>query len=108
MDEGFIFGSFVSIWDMNKNETMRIGIGMCRGLLVVPIYGPCGMENYIVVLIEVVNEDSEQWKLFCLVPSVTYCRSTVGIEAFWPCKYMSMNDEEVAMVREQCHVIVYG
>jgi hypothetical protein len=83
MDEGFIFGSFVSIWDANKNETMRIGIRMCRDLLVVPIYGPCD----IVVLIEVVNEDSEQWKILCLVPSVIYCRSTVGVKVFWPYKY---------------------
>jgi hypothetical protein len=28
---------------------------MCKDLLVVPIYGPCGVENCIVVWIEVVN-----------------------------------------------------
>jgi hypothetical protein len=32
----------------------------------------------------------------------------VGIKVFWPYKYLSMNDEEVVMVRDQCHVIVDG
>jgi hypothetical protein len=32
----------------------------------------------------------------------------VGIEAFWPYKYMLMNDEEVVMVKDQCHMIVDG
>ncbi len=32
----------------------------------------------------------------------------MGVEVFWPCKYLSMNDEEVAMVRDQCHMIVDG
>jgi hypothetical protein len=32
----------------------------------------------------------------------------VGVEVFWPCKYLSMNDEEVATVRDQCHMIVDG
>jgi hypothetical protein len=31
----------------------------CRDSLVVPIYGPCGVENYIVVIIEAMNEDCE-------------------------------------------------
>jgi hypothetical protein len=35
MDEGFIFGSFVSIWDANKNETMNISIRMCKYPLIV-------------------------------------------------------------------------
>jgi hypothetical protein len=57
MDEGFIFGSSINIWDVDNNETMRISIRMCRNLLVIPIYGPCRVENYIVVLIEAMNED---------------------------------------------------
>jgi hypothetical protein len=60
MDEGFIFGSCISIWDAGKNERVRIGIGTCRVPSVVPIYGPSGMEDCIVVVIEVVNEDCEQ------------------------------------------------
>jgi hypothetical protein len=86
MDVGFIFGSSVSIWDMDENEKVKIGIKMCRDLSIVPIYGPCGMENCIMVLIKFVNEECEQWKLFCLVPSARYCGSAVGIEVFWFCK----------------------
>jgi hypothetical protein len=33
MDEGFIFGSYVSIWDMDKNERVRINIGTCTNPL---------------------------------------------------------------------------
>ncbi len=62
----------------------------------------------IVVLIEIVNEDYEHWKLLCQVLSVRYCKSMMGIEIFWPCKYLSMNDEKVAMAKDQCHVIVDG
>jgi hypothetical protein len=108
MDEGFIFGSSINIWDVDENERVRIGIGTCKNPLVVLIYGPCGMENCIVVLIEVMNEDCEQWKLFCLVPSVRYYGSTIGVEVFWPCKYLSMNDEEVMTMKDQCHMIVDG
>jgi len=32
----------------------------------------------------------------------------VEIGIFWPCKYLSMNDEEAVMVRDQCHLIVDG
>ncbi len=60
MDEALIFGSYVSIWDINKNEKVKIGIGTWRNLLVVPIYGPFGVENYVIVSIKVVNEDYEQ------------------------------------------------
>jgi hypothetical protein len=56
MDEGFIFSSSISIWNMDENETVRIGIGMSRNLSIVPIDGPSKMENYIMVLIEVVYE----------------------------------------------------
>jgi hypothetical protein len=68
MDEGFIFGSFLTLWDMDENEKVEIGFVTCRDLLVVLIYGPCGVDNCIVVLIQDVNEDCEEWKLFCLVP----------------------------------------
>ncbi len=55
----FIFGSFISIWDADENETMRINIRMCKDPLIFPIYGPYGVGNCIVVLIAVVNEDYE-------------------------------------------------
>jgi len=87
---------------------VRISIGTCTNLSVVLIYEPYGVENCIVVLIEVVNEDCEQWKLLCPIPSVKYYESIVGIDVFWPYKYLSMNDEEVMMVKDQCHVIVDG
>ncbi len=32
----------------------------------------------------------------------------MGLKVFWPCKYVSMNDEKVALARDQCHVIVDG
>jgi hypothetical protein len=32
----------------------------------------------------------------------------VVVEVFWPCKYLSMNDEKVVMVKDQCHMIVDG
>jgi hypothetical protein len=59
MDKKFIFGSSSSIWDADKNERVRIDIGTCRNSSSVPIYGACGVENCIVVLIKVVNEDCE-------------------------------------------------
>jgi hypothetical protein len=60
MDEGFIFGSSISIWDVDENERVKIGIGFCRDSSIVPIYEPCGVENCIVVLMESMNEDCEQ------------------------------------------------
>jgi hypothetical protein len=48
MDEGFIFCSSINIWDVGKNERVRIGNRMCRDPSVVPTYGPYGMENCIV------------------------------------------------------------
>jgi hypothetical protein len=59
MDEGFIFGSSINIWDVDESEKVKIGIGTCRNSLVVIIFGRCGVENCIVVLIEVMNEDCE-------------------------------------------------
>jgi hypothetical protein len=79
MDEGFIFGNYVSMWDVDKNERVNINIIMCRDLSIVFIYGPCGVDNRIVVLIEVVNEDFEQHKLFYLIPRVKYYGSAMGI-----------------------------
>jgi len=108
MDEGFIFGNFVSIWNTYENERVMISIGTCTNPSVVYIYEPYGVENRIMVLTEVVNEDCEQWKLWCPIPNVKYYESIVGIDVFWPYKYLSMNDEEVMMVRDQCHVIVDG
>jgi hypothetical protein len=32
----------------------------------------------------------------------------VGIKVFWPYKYLSTNDEEVATMKDQCHMIVDG
>jgi hypothetical protein len=59
MEKGFIFGSFVNILDANKNERVNIGIITCKDLLLVLVHGSYGVENSIVVLIEVVNEDYE-------------------------------------------------
>jgi hypothetical protein len=69
MDEGYIFGSLVSIWDANDNERVKINIETCNNPLVVPIYGPYEMENCLMVLIEVANEDYEWQKLLCRVLS---------------------------------------
>jgi len=32
----------------------------------------------------------------------------MGLKVFWPCKYVLMNDEEVAIAKNQCHMIVDG
>jgi hypothetical protein len=45
MDEIFIFGNFVNIWDTDKNERVRANIGMCKDPLVVSIYGPYRVDN---------------------------------------------------------------
>jgi hypothetical protein len=45
MDNRFIFGSSVSIWDTGNNERVRIGIGTCKDTSIIPIYRPCGMET---------------------------------------------------------------
>jgi len=108
MDDEFMFSSFVNILHVDKNGKVRINIGTCNDLSIVLIYGPFRMENCLVVLIEVINEDCEHRKLFCLVPSVRYYGLVVGIKVFWPCKYLSMNDEKVTMARDQCHVIMDG
>ncbi len=72
----------------------------CTYSLVVSIYGPCGVDNCIMVIIEAMNEDCEQQKLFYPIPNVKYCISTMGLKVFWPCKYVLMNDEKVATTRD--------
>ncbi len=72
-----MFGSYVSIWDADENEKVNICIRMCKDSSIVPIDGPCGMEKCIMVLIEAMNEDCEQWKLLYLVPNVKYYKSTI-------------------------------
>jgi hypothetical protein len=59
MGDKFIFGSSINIWDVDENERVRIGIGMHKDVLVVLTYGPYGVENCIMLLIETVNEDYE-------------------------------------------------
>jgi hypothetical protein len=98
MDQGFMFSSSINIWDVHENEKVKTGIGTCRDLLIIPIYGPCGVENCIVVLIESMNEDCGKWKLFFPVLSARYYRSIVGMEVFWPYTYLSMNDEVIETV----------
>jgi len=39
---------------------------------------------------------------------VSYYESLIGIEVFWPSKYLSLNDEVFQMVIEQCHMIMDG
>jgi hypothetical protein len=39
---------------------VKIGFETCRDWSVVPIYGPCGMENCIMDFIEALNEECEQ------------------------------------------------
>jgi hypothetical protein len=39
---------------------------------------------------------------------VRYYKSIVGIEGFWPSKYLLMNDEVVRMAIKQCHMIMDG
>jgi hypothetical protein len=64
MVKGFVFDSSVSIWDTHKNERVRIGVRTCRDLLIVLRYGPCGVENCIMVLIETVHEGYEDRSYF--------------------------------------------
>ncbi len=59
MEEECIFDCFFTIWDADDNENVKIGFGTYRDPLVVLIYGPYGVENFIVVLIEDVNDECE-------------------------------------------------
>jgi hypothetical protein len=49
MEEGFKFGCSFTIWDPDKNERVKISFGTCRNPSIAPIYGPCGVENCILV-----------------------------------------------------------
>jgi hypothetical protein len=86
MVKGFMFGSSISIWDAHKNETVRIGIRTCWDSSIISICWPCGVENCIMVLIEIVHEDYGQWKLFCPIRIAKYYELAIGMEIFWPCK----------------------
>jgi hypothetical protein len=55
-----MFDSSISIWDIHKNERVKIGVKTCRDPSILRIYGPCGVENCIMVLIETIHEDCEQ------------------------------------------------
>jgi len=59
MEEGFICGCSFTIWDADDNEKVKIGFGTCKDPLVVLIYGPYGVENCVMVLIEDVNDECE-------------------------------------------------
>jgi hypothetical protein len=82
MVEGFMFSSSINIWDFRENERVKIGIGWCRNPSFVSIYCSCGVENFLVVLIEIMHKAFEEWKLFCPTPKARYCKSTIGNEVF--------------------------
>jgi hypothetical protein len=44
-------GDITSIWDLNKDGRVRIGVGQCKDQSLVSIYGISGVENCIVVTI---------------------------------------------------------
>jgi hypothetical protein len=79
MAEGFMFGSFVNIWDSCKNEWLKIRIGTSRDPTLVLIYGPCKVENCMVVSSETMHEAFEEQKLFCPTPIAIYYGLTVGM-----------------------------
>jgi len=108
MTKGFMFGSFVNIWDFHENEQMKIGIRTCKNPSLVSIYGQCGSENCMVVLIEILHKAFEKWKLFCPTSIAKYCGSTVGMEDFWPFKDLSLNDELAIMMLDQNDLTMDG
>ncbi len=77
-----MFGSFVNIQDSHKNEQVKIGIGTWRDPSFVWIYGPCGVENCMVVSIETMHEAFKEKKLFCLALTTRCCKLVVGMEVF--------------------------
>ncbi len=77
---------------------MKIGIGTYKDASFVPIYGPCGVENYLMASIETMHEAFEKQKLFCPTPIAKYCESMIGMEVFWPFKNVFLNDELLVMV----------
>jgi hypothetical protein len=60
MVKGFMFGSSINVWDFCENEQVKIGIGTCKNSSLVLIYGSCGVENCLVVSIEIVHEAFEE------------------------------------------------
>jgi len=108
MDDGFIFGSFFNIWDADKNERVTISFGTCRKSI---------SSSYILTLwsgkLHYGFNWSYEWKMWVaktilFSSTCEVLQSLVGIKVFWPCKYLSLNDEVVQMVIEQCHVIMDG
>ncbi len=55
-----MFSNSINIWDVHKNERVRIGVRTCRDLSIVLIYKHCGVDNCIMVLIKNVHEDYGQ------------------------------------------------
>jgi hypothetical protein len=80
---------------------------MCRDPSLVLIYCLCGVENYLVVSIEVVHEAFEEWKLVCPTPITRYCRLTIRMEVFWPLKDISLNDELVVTMFDRGDLTMY-
>jgi hypothetical protein len=87
---------------------MKIGIKTCKYPSFVLIYGQSGMENCMVLLIEIVHEASKERKLFCLAPTTRYCRLVIRMEVFWPFKVLLCNDELVVMVFNQGNLTMDG
>lgn len=53
-------GDNVTIGDSNEDEKVHVGIRLCKDLLLVPINGSKGMENFIVVFVILVFKAYEQ------------------------------------------------
>ncbi len=82
---GFMFGSFVSIWDAHENESpMKNGIKTCRYLLIVPMYGPCGFTTAILGFSnqefwsKKVDLWGQKWPLIILAKLILTCRVWLG------------------------------
>ncbi len=80
---------------------MKIGIGTCKDSSLVPIYGPCGVDNYLVVSITIVHGAFKDRKLFCPTPTTRYCGWNGG---FWALKDVSLNDESDVMMLDQSNL----
>jgi hypothetical protein len=71
---------------------------MCKNPSLFWIYGLFGVENCMVVPIETMHEAFEKSKLFCPTSIAKYCRSTIGMEVFWPFKDLLLKYELVVMM----------
>ncbi len=60
------------------------------------------------VSIETVHEAFEEQKLFCPTSIARYCRSTVGMEVFWPFKDVSLNVELVVIVFDKGNLTMHA